>query len=462
MLVTWEHLDIGVVFRMAEGRRGMNLDHEGKGLKRRLKGFESDLKSDRALSDMNRSLSKPAAHAVRRKKLLLLGVAFFAFFILPMALGIWSGWHSSERKSLMRQIAGAMCSLIAPPDLIFAGKDRVNVLLIGRDVDRDRHGRILPTHGRADTIIVVSLCRSERKAYILSIPRDTAVIIDGHGLHKINAAHSFGGPELLVDVLRDQLCISVDYYASTTFDGLKKIVDAIGGVWLYVEKDMNYDDNWGNLHIHLKKGWQWLDGEKAHQYVRFRHDAEGDVGRTKRQRKFLMAVAARVTSPSVLPKLPNIIRTAYKHVKTNMTMRELMSLAGFAEQVDASQIESETLPGRPVAHYWLPDRDKAEQVLERMLGETFGRYMWDIKMAAIESAIGIRAARSYRSRSFVRRTGKAHYDARKVVHEFPSIPEESLPLSSNESMGEEVEPNMEVAEPPAEGTNPPTQNSKTP
>ncbi|MCX7777628.1 MAG: LCP family protein, partial [Armatimonadetes bacterium] len=288
----------------------MDSNRAGKGLRQRLKELELQGKVNDSLRRVNSmgSHGRFAKHARWKKRALLLSCFLFAFFILPMALGIWSGWRSSGRKTLMRQIAGVVCRFIASPDLIFAGRDRVNILLIGRDVDRDRYRRILPTHGRADTIIVVSLCRSERKAYILSIPRDTAVLINGHGLQKINAAHSFGGPELLVEVLRDQLCIGIDYYARTSFEGFKKIVDAVGGVWLYVEKDMNYDDNWGNLHIHLKKGWQWLDGEKAHQYVRFRHDAEGDIGRTKRQRKFLEALAVRLTSPSVLPRLPSIIR----------------------------------------------------------------------------------------------------------------------------------------------------------
>ncbi|HID06341.1 MAG TPA: LytR family transcriptional regulator, partial [Armatimonadetes bacterium] len=232
--------------------------------------------------------------------------------------------------------------------------------------------------------------RSERKAYLLSIPRDTAVIIDRYGLLKINAAHVYGGPEGLIKVLRDQLCINVEYYVRTSFEGFIKIVDAIGGVKLYVEKDMDYDDNWGNLHIHLKKGWQVLDGDKAHQYVRFRHDREGDIGRTRRQRKFLQAVARKLMSPSMLPRLPKLIRTTYQYVETNMSIKQLLSLAAFAEQLGSERIETATLPGRPVAHFWLPNRNEARELLSRMLGETFGRYSWDIQLAAIENRVRTR------------------------------------------------------------------------
>jgi LCP family protein required for cell wall assembly len=384
----------------------------------------------------------------RKRKVVFISISLICVFVLPMVLGIWHGWHSAERKrkSLMRHLAGAFCRLVMPPEVLFAGKDRVNILLIGRDRDYDRHGRILNTHGRADTIIVVSLCRSERKVSILSIPRDTAVIINGHGLHKINAAHSFGGPEKLIEVLQDQLCIHIDYYARTSFEGFKKIVDAIGGVWLYVEKDMNYDDNWGNLHIHLKKGWQWLDGDKAHQYVRFRHDAEGDIGRTRRQRKFLEALAARLTSPAMLPRLPSLILSLYKYVDTNMTIKELMSLAGFAEQVDVSQIETETLPGRPVSHYWFPDREKAAEVLERMLGETFGRYLWDLKISAIEEAIGMRAVRRPQKKALVVRKRKRYREEvpEEMSHELPQVPEMVLPTVSTPRESPKEEPSEQM------------------
>ena len=380
----------------------------------------------------------------RKRKMAFISISIICVFVLPMVLGIWHGWHLAEkkRKSLMRHLAGAFCRLVMPPEVLFAGKDRVNILLIGKDHDYDRHRRILNTHGRADTIIVVSLCRSERKASILSIPRDTAVIINGHGLHKINAAHSFGGPEKLIEVLRDQLCISIDYYVRTSFEGFKKIIDAIGGVWLYVEKDMNYDDNWGNLHIHLKKGWQWLDGDKAHQYVRFRHDAEGDIGRTRRQQKFLKALAARLTSPAMLPRLPTLIMTLYKYVDTNMTIKELLSLAGFAEQVDMSRLETETLPGRPIAHYWFPDREKAAEVLERMLGETFGRYLWDLKISAIEEAIGMRAVRRSQKKTLVERK-RRHY-RKEVSRELPQVPEMVLPIISTPPESQEEEPSKET------------------
>src|SRR5439155_21810551 len=127
--------------------------------------------------------------------------------------------------------------------------------------------------------------------------RDTAVQIPGRRyISKINAAHAFGGPELTAQTINDVFHIPIDAYVVINFDGFKKIVDAVGGIDLNVEKRLKYDDNWGHLHVNLFPGYQHLSGEKAMGYVRIRK-LDSDFNRSKRQHAFLEAVRTKLKSP---------------------------------------------------------------------------------------------------------------------------------------------------------------------
>src|SRR5262249_29650436 len=132
---------------------------------------------------------------------------------------------------------------------------------------------------RTDTIIAVSLDLTNRKAYALSVPRDLRVEIPDHGTSRINDAYRFGGIPLTLETIQNFLDVSFDYYAIIKLGAVHRLVDAVGGLDVNVEKEMDYDDNWGHLHVHLKIGKQHLDGEAVEGYARFRHDNEGDFGR---------------------------------------------------------------------------------------------------------------------------------------------------------------------------------------
>lgn len=276
-----------------------------------------------------------------------------------------------------QRLSTRLSQLVVPPSVFFGGRDRVNILLIGVDVNRDRHGRPLDTPARSDTILIASFDRWGQRAYLLSIPRDTAVQIPGHGFQKVNAAHALGGPELLMDTLEQNFGILVHHWVRTRFEGFIKLVDLVGGVELEVEKDMDYDDNWGNLHIHLKKGWQLLDGDKAHQYVRFRHDPEGDLGRVRRQQKLLRALARKALSPAVLLRLPSIVRTLRQYVDTDLSTHQILSLATFARSIDLDTVETATLPVTDGPGTLLLPLESGREVLERFLGPTFYAYTWE-------------------------------------------------------------------------------------
>ncbi|MDP9750364.1 LCP family protein [Thermoanaerobacter pentosaceus] len=220
--------------------------------------------------------------------------------------------------------------------------EKIKVLILGLDETSPEGPH------RSDTMMVISYNTDTKKGYILSIPRDTMVTIPGHGVQKINAAYSIGGPELAMVEVSQLIGEDIRYYVKIDYEGFKKLVDAIGGVEMNVPIDMNYDDYAGNLHIHLKKGWQHLDGERALQLVRFRHGyAMQDLERVKVQREFLLAVLDKIKSPSTILGLPRNLKIIDQYVETNIPFEQMVKYAELAVRVDKNNIITVTLPGSP-------------------------------------------------------------------------------------------------------------------
>ncbi|GIP32800.1 LCP family protein [Paenibacillus sp. J2TS4] len=223
------------------------------------------------------------------------------------------------------------------------GQERLNILLLGGD------GRLDEDPGRADTIMVVSIDPVAKTAHLFSILRDTYVDIPGHGQNRINAALSFGGregPELTQKVVGDLLGIPIHYYFFLEFESFIRLIDAIGGIEYYVEKDMKYTDTADkeDYQIDLKEGLQLLDGNKALQYVRFRKDALSDYARTERQRQFLKAVGQKMQSVTTLVNLPNILNQIAPYMETNMDSKTMLKLASLGYRLNQDSIYTLQLP----------------------------------------------------------------------------------------------------------------------
>jgi polyisoprenyl-teichoic acid--peptidoglycan teichoic acid transferase len=234
------------------------------------------------------------------------------------------------------------------PAKAFPGRNEVNVLLLGRDVDRNRHGQVLKTHGRTDTIIVAHLDFANKSANLLSIPRDTYVHIPGRrGVHKINAAHAYGGPELVVDTIDDLLGVRADSYIVVNYDAFIKGIDYLGGLDVNVDKQLDYDDNWGNLHIHLKPGRQHLDGYNCMGFVRYRKSNDGhgdsDVIRIARQQEFVLAAKQALMRPSAMLKLPALLGIVSDNVVSSMDFSQQCSVAYFLKTLPKERIVTKTL-----------------------------------------------------------------------------------------------------------------------
>lgn len=247
--------------------------------------------------------------------------------------------------------------------------DVVRVLILGVD-KRDGDA------GRSDTMMVAALDKDKKSAALLSVPRDTRVDIEGNGYEKINHAYAYGGHKLSQQSVEKLLGNPIDHYVIIDTKAFSRIIDALDGIDINVEKRMYYEDPWddnGGLVIDLYPGEQHLNGEKAIQYVRYR-DGEGDIGRIGRQQKFIKAVLAKVVSPSVLPHLPQLVEEIRSALQTDMSLTELLDFAGMMKDVHAKGLTAQMVPGQPAyikdVSYWIPDITELRSMMAQQLGLT--------------------------------------------------------------------------------------------
>lgn len=310
------------------------------------------------------------------------------FVLLLVALAykfIFSGITKSRAKLIPRTQAEFF---IDPPN-------KLNILLLGAD-ERPKDG----DPGRSDTLLLMTVDTVTRDISVLSIPRDTRVRMEGIGWDKINHAFSFGGVYLTQHVAEDFLGIRMDYYAKIDLYTFGRIVDAIGGVTIDVEKRMNYIDTWDHYVIDLMPGVQRLDGRTALQYVRYR-DEEGDIGRVRRQQKFIRAVLNEIESPAIILKAPSLIREVTVSLDTNMSIPLMLGLVNRMKDGLRSGLKAEMVEGLPYyiddISYWIPDILKTRRMVAAIQGVPF--------IGAIQEAAE-RTAADYRENF----PGNAHLD----------------------------------------------------
>lgn len=230
--------------------------------------------------------------------------------------------------------------LARPQQYVFGKQDRINILCLGVDYNHDSKGIQYSKGARSDTMIVLSLDGATHRVTGLSIPRDLRVPISAdHGHDKINSAFAVGGARASRRVVQQLLGVPIHYCLVVRVEAAKELVDALGGLNVNVEKDMDYDDSWGNLHIHLKKGKQLLNGMQVVGYCRFRHDAESDFGRMRRQQQVIRVVSQRLTqsiSPQTLEKLVQIFKT---NVTSDLPYSKMLTLARLFRGLDRTQVK---------------------------------------------------------------------------------------------------------------------------
>ncbi|MDP7420219.1 MAG: LCP family protein, partial [bacterium] len=200
---------------------------------------------------------------------------------------------------------------------------------------------------RSDTMLLVHADSIKQFVDVVSLPRDTRALISGHGFAKLGHAFAYGGIKLARQTVEDMIGVKIDHTVTVNINGFEEIVDLLGGVTIEIEEDMQYEDRAQGLRIDLKKGSSHLSGPEAMQYVRFREKKFGDLGRLKRQQKFLAKMKKKLQTPLHLATLTKLLQTILSYVETDVSLPTLLCLVLRFRTIDRSNIRFCTLGGTP-------------------------------------------------------------------------------------------------------------------
>lgn len=285
-------------------------------------------------------------------------------------------------SALIGGLAGYLLALVFRPGLlppmlrIGSLHEPTTILFLGTDVVYS-DGRIKKADpaafsGRSDTLMVARLDPYRNALAILSIPRDTEALIPDHGIQKINAANAIGGPNLAVRTVSEFLQIPIDHYVVLNVHGLVDLVNELGGITVDIPKRMKYMDWTAKLKIDLTPGFHTLTGNQAMGFVRYRHDALGDIGRVERQQIFITAVLDKAMKPESWVHVPRLIEIAQNHILTDMNMSDLMGMVVFVRAIPKSNQFLTMMPGNFAGNGdWLASRSDVRRMVARMMGASF-------------------------------------------------------------------------------------------
>lgn len=271
------------------------------------------------LSRVKRRMTEENKNNKRKKTVRKFVFIFFAFFFL--IIGIFNGLATYEVNNFFKQIKPEY-ELSQEDVSAFTQKlsdqEPFSILLIGTDELISEDSR-----GRADTILVATVNPTTKDTKMVSIPRDTLIILPGTSDYipdKINSTYAYGYIPYLTTSIEDLLKIPIDSYAIINFEGLVALVDSVNGV--EVDSDMAFsikDDNSGKIQK-IAEGEQILDGREALGYTRMRkEDPEGDFGRQKRQQEIIEALIDRLLRFESFNNYKQIISALGQNIETSIT-----------------------------------------------------------------------------------------------------------------------------------------------
>lgn len=303
----------------------------------------------------------------KKKKHTFLKVFLGIFLIAILTfVGIFlKRWHDNGWT-----FGGFVATILGHDANTLANLPKMNILVVGQ------------SQSLTDTLLVCSYDPKVQQVSMLSIPRDTFIGRNKNkagGMDKINSIYQID-PDQLVKKVNEITGLDIKYYVKVDTKGLRELVDSVGGIYFDVPIDMDYDDSSQDLAIHLKKGYQLLDGDKAEQVVRFRHNNDGssypleygdqDLGRMKTQRAFITEVINQVAKPENFTKIDEYIKIASNHVETNFSLWTLKDYAPYAIDFKTENIKSATLPGAPEKcnglWFYIYNKKKTEDLVNEM------------------------------------------------------------------------------------------------
>lgn len=273
---------------------------------------------------------------------------------------------------------------------------RLNVLVFGVDASNKEDAK----NTRSDSIMLLSIEPSGANPVLLSIPRDTRVEVPGRkSLEKINHAHAYGGPNLLVATVEKLLGIKINHYVRINYKSVEQVVDALGGVEIYVPIDMRYNDPYSKppLKINIKKGLQTLNGENSIHFLRYRKGySNQDLGRIEAQQLFAKALTDKLISPATLIKIPQLIEIFHNNVDTNISKAKMLSYATKAVQINPEEIVKMTLPGKSSyignVSYYLIDKEELRNIKEMLSNKNLAQYNVEVLNGARIAGIAAKYA----------------------------------------------------------------------
>lgn len=234
-------------------------------------------------------------------------------------------------------------------------------------------------NGCADTLMLGVFNTNNKTASLLSIPRDTLVLVNGAN-KKINATYAAGGMELVCTAVEELLAVPVDFYVSVDLQAFVRIVDEVGGVWFTVPQDMKYTDPAQDLDIDLKAGYQLLNGEDALDLMRFRSGyVDQDIGRSRTQRAFLTTLVKQSITLSNASKVSSLIEILNRYVDSDMPLKDMIFFATQAIGMDLTEVlQSATLPGDWINPYWELREDEVADIVNSL-----GIYQEEVPVEAL-------------------------------------------------------------------------------
>jgi len=290
--------------------------------------------------------------------LIVAGVAGFGVFLNKQVSDIGRVVAAPEEGKRPPAVPVDVTNPQGPATVPPNGGSGITILLAGADNGDDgssiaesvRAGRWKPGQHRSDTIMVLHISGDRQRVYVVSIPRDTFTAIDGHGSTKINAAFSYGGPQLMQLTVEQFAGIRMDHLAIIDWNGFRDVSTALGGVTVYVAEDM-YDP----MHKYSwKKGPHTLMGDEALEYVRTRYGLQnGDFDRIQRQQNFLREMLRKLVSKGTLTN-PMTLADAVSAVTKNLVLDEGFSdgdIRSLAWQMRDIRVENVTFLTVPITSY---------------------------------------------------------------------------------------------------------------
>ncbi|MBN2407498.1 MAG: LCP family protein [Elusimicrobia bacterium] len=278
--------------------------------------------------------------------------------------------------SLFISLVFVLITLFSPVKKALVCSKRINILLMG--ISETDYAKF------AEVIKIISYEPVTGFLDIVSVPRDTMIPVSTDitwkGIQKLDEIYSrlereYGADTTVLsgefrDVLEKFLdnYLEINYYIQVDYRSFVDFIDKLGGVEIDVQRRMQYTDKAQNLHIDISTGVQKMNGEQALKYVRFRDKIMGDIERQDRQHKFLKQVLQKVKSPSIIPKVPVLIKAVADNVDTNLSFADILVLADEIRNIDLDNFRIQKIPGKPVTKwgksYWEVDEMAVREVLD--------------------------------------------------------------------------------------------------